>query len=478
MRGAAWSIGADVGSRLLGVVGTLVLTRFLAPEVVGEVAVASVLALTAGMLSNIGFGQYVVAKPKATRSQVFHATFYNLTFAVAGACLIVVFAEPLAPLFDAPGMTQYVPGLALAMFFQRASLTPARVLGRDLRFRVVSLGRATGEIAYTGVSVGLAAAGWGGEAIVWGNIARSVLQLLIYAASVHRPDWLQFGKITRKETRELFGFGAPLAVAGVAATACQWWDNLLFSRLFGPAQMGLYKLAYNLADIPAAHIGEHIGDVLLPSFARMEDGQRRQALVRSTAILGLIVFPLAVGLSAVAPTLTAVLFNEEWQGLAPYLVVLAGLSVVRPVGWTVGSYLISRHAQRAVMTLEVGKLCLLMACIYIFGLAGPVWAATGVGVAFGLHAVASMWMAHATDGIPFGEMVGNMIRPLLACVPLAVAAVGTRLVADSLGFGDTVASLVAQIVAGGVVYVVAALTVAKRTSDDFIGLLRKALKRG
>ncbi len=478
VRGAAWTIGAGVGSRLIGVVGTLALTRFLAPEVVGEVAVASVLVVSASTLSTIGFGQYVVSKPDATRRSVFHATVFNLIFALLGLGLIVLLRDPLGPLFDAPTLARYVPGLALAALFDRVSLIPARVLARDLRFHILGIGGAGGEIAYTAVSVGLAVAGWGGEAIVWGNLARGVVFVVLYVGSVQRRDWLEIGPLERTETRTLFRFGVPLAIGNIAHYAARRWDNLLFAHMFGTRAVGLYNLSYNLADIPATHIGEHIGDVLMPSFARMEDDQRRQTLVRATAILGLIVFPMAIGLSAVSGTLVSVLFNAEWQGVAPFLVVLAGLSVVRPVGWTINSYLIALDLPRSTMVLELVKLALLFGLMLLLGWHSPLWATAGVGLAFGVHALASVWVVHQADDVPATAMLTGMLRPLLACAPMAGAVLGARWAFASMGLGDSVVQLAGEIAAGGIVYVVAALVIARETAADFLQLLKKAYRRG
>ena len=47
-RGAAWMIVTSLGARMVGVVGTLVIARFLDPEVIGEISVASILSFTVG----------------------------------------------------------------------------------------------------------------------------------------------------------------------------------------------------------------------------------------------------------------------------------------------------------------------------------------------------------------------------------------------------------------------------------------------
>jgi PST family polysaccharide transporter len=42
-RGALWTVISSMGGRAIGVIGTLVITRFLHPSQIGEVAAATVL---------------------------------------------------------------------------------------------------------------------------------------------------------------------------------------------------------------------------------------------------------------------------------------------------------------------------------------------------------------------------------------------------------------------------------------------------
>ncbi|MFO0674671.1 MAG: oligosaccharyltransferase, partial [Polyangiaceae bacterium] len=60
VRGASWSIVTSIGSRALGLVGTLAITHFLMPDVIGEVSDAFVLVTTVGTLTTWGFGQYLI----------------------------------------------------------------------------------------------------------------------------------------------------------------------------------------------------------------------------------------------------------------------------------------------------------------------------------------------------------------------------------------------------------------------------------
>lgn len=478
VRGALWTIGSSIGARGIGVIGTLVLTHLLVPEVIGEVMVASVLALTASQLSVIGFGQYVIAKPNCGREVVFHASFYHLLFGVVAIGAVVLVGPWLEPVFSSPHLMDYLPGLALAVAITRIGFMPERILARDMRFAVIGVTRTASEVGYTVVSVGLAAIGFGGDAIVIANVVQALIRTTVFVMAVDRREWLQPTRIRRDASRDIFRFGVPLAIGVSANFASRKWDNLLYSSVFGPALMGIYNLAYNLADIPASQVGEHIGDVLLPSYAKMKAEQRRQALVRSSAILALIVFPLAIGLGAVAEPLVEVLFNDEWQGVAPMLVILAGLSVVRPVGWTVASYLQAIDRTRSIMVLEVGKVLVLLGAVWALGQLGPLWACGAAGVAFGLHAVGSIWAVARVEPISMSRLAAGMVGPLVACVPMVAAVLGVRYGLRAVDLYQPLLSLALEIAAGAAVYVAAAFVFAPRTARDCLGLIKRALGKG
>ncbi len=466
VRGALWTISAGVGSRAIGLVGTLVITRFVSPEEYGEVMVAAVLVMTANQLSTAGLGQFIVARPDAPRSLVFHATVFHVLLGVVALAAMLAFGGTLGLFVDAPNMTRFLPGLALSALFDRVSFVPERVLARDLRFGAMSATRAAGDVAHSVVSVALAAMGFGGAAIVWGNVARAGLRLVAFVASVSPKEWLEPARLTLKQTRELLEFGVPLALGAACNFASRRWDQLLVSRFFGPGPTGMYNLAYNLADVPAIQIGEQIGDVLVPSFARLDGARRTDALVRSLTLLGLVVFPLAVGLAAVAPTLVATIFDARWRPLGPMLVLLSALSVTRPIGWTVASYLQARRLTRHILWLEGFKLVCLVIGIVTFGRASLLWTCVAVGVAFGAHAVLCLWLTRVIDGIPLRNVFAGLGGALAACAVMAGAVVGVRNAFDLSERLPPAVALAIEVLVGVVAYTAGALVFARSATKE------------
>jgi lipopolysaccharide exporter len=476
-RGAIWNVGASTGTRVIGLIGTLFMTRLLRPEVMGEVGVASVLAQTANWVSNWGFNQYMIVHGVKGDEETYHVAVVNLVFGFVGLCAIAGTGAWFAPMFKASHLASYLPGLTLAILIRRIGSIPDKVLARELRFRELAIANGVADLAYTVTAITLAeTTDLGGQAVVVGNI----LQAAIATALVVRATgfgWFRPTPWRWDRVREILRFGLPLGIAQVFDFATRYWDNLAFGAYFGPKVVGLYNQAYNLADIPAVQVGEQISGVLLPAMNALDVKDRKAALIRSTGLMSLAVFPLAVGLGAVAPTLIRAILNDAWQGVAPLLIVLSVLSVVRPMSWGVTAYLASFSRTRTMMYLALLKLVLLFGCIVAFSSLGPVWTAASVGIAFGGQALVTIALVIFTDAVPAWPLVSAVLRPLAACGVMAGAVLGTREAMVALGVDAPRTLLSIEIVVGAVTYVVAAFVLAGPTARDFLQLLRRAFKR-
>jgi PST family polysaccharide transporter len=236
-------------------------------------------------------------------------------------------------------------------------------------------------------------------------------------------------------------------------------------------------MAYNLADIPAIQVGEQIALVLMPSMAELPPERRPRALERSTALLSLIIFPLAVGLGLVAyPLVALILPRGDWQLVAPLLVVLTCLSVFRPITWVLSAYFEAESKTNRLMFLEIAKLAILLVCIALLSPWGVRAASGAIGIAFGITAVAGIVMV-SREGPSARRLVMGFVQPALACAVMAGVDVGLYQLMEHGGVTHPAIQLAVLIVGGAVAYIGAALILCRDTSKDLLDLLKKALKR-
>lgn len=476
MHGAIWTVGTSMAARVVGLIGTLVITRFLAPEVFGEVTLAVTLVMSASFLTGFGLGNYYIVRG-GDPEVGFHMTAYSVLLAAVGLGLAWLVAGPLGALLGVPGVTQYVPGLIAAWAIRRVAALPQKVLVRDLRFRRVGMARAAGELSYVAGAVGLADA-LGGQAIVIGNVLHAAVEGLLVITGVSWRRWLAPCPLRWDRTRDMFRFGLPLGVNAVVFYVSQnALDRWLYTYFFGPSLMGLYQLGYRLAEIPAAQIGDQVSDVLLPSLTRLEPQARARGVVRSTALLGLVIFPLSLGLAAVAQPLIAALLDPEWHGVAPFVTILSVTSLFHPASSTLASYLLSHSRTFVLLVLESLKVAVMIAGMFAFARFGALWICAGVVAAFALHALACARLCVRWHGVSASGLAEAFVRPLLACVPMIAAVLAVRYGLRAAGVDRPAVSLVFEILAGIAVYIPSAFALAPAIARDFLDLLGRTLSR-
>ena len=384
---------------------------------------------------------------------------------------------PLGDLFDAPGMGQYVLGFAISQLLDRARYVPERLIMRALRFRALATINGLGEIAFTAVALATVH-GWGAYAIMFGcgRCARASPRSCSFAPRRATSGSCGHG-CAPPTSRNLFRYGIPIMVAIVADRAATRWDNLIMSKLFDPGVMGRYNMSYSLAEMPIVNVAEHIGEVLMPSFSRMEPEQRERAVIRAAALMGVVVSPLGVGLGAVAPTVVATLFDARWAAMAPMLTILSIMTVFRPMTWSAIAYVQAVQRTRIVMISSFLRAIVVLSLVAVCGYAGgPSWACIGAGLGYALHSALTIIAVGRATGMRAGAYLRGVARPLLPCIPMFLAVTGIARILSAAGI-PLVASLVVQIVTGAVVYIAAAFVLVRRDADELIRIGRDAIRR-
>jgi PST family polysaccharide transporter len=462
----------SIGARTVGLLGTLLLARYLAPQEYGVVMAASIAATTASSVTTFGVGVYLVANAEMSRAETFHASCWFLATGVAACLATLALGGQLGRWSGAPGLTAFLPLLIASTLLERVVYVPERILVRHLRFGRLALARAAGELVFTGVSVLVAARGGGAMAIAWGSLARSLCRFAAIVPAVKAREWLEPHRLRAATFARIVGYGIRVTMASVATVGMRRWDNLLVGRYFGAAAMGAYNYAYNLADTPATAVGDQVSDVIAASFPHVDCRRRAEALVRSCTLVSMIMCPLSIGLAAVAPTIVDVFFDAEWSGVGTMLMALAALSVARPLASILESYFYASRRPNVVLWLEWASLAGVVCAIATLSRANVNSACVSVGAVFVLRTLAGMWVVCRQDGVAMRDFLAPMMRPIVAGFAMAVgvAAVGASFAAEA-----PAARLVAEVAAGAAIYICAVWIIARSNCDELVRAVRLAL---
>jgi O-antigen/teichoic acid export membrane protein len=185
---------------------------------------------------------------------------------------------------------------------------------------------------------------------------------------------------------------------------------------------------------------------------------------------------VAIGFGAVAETLITLVLRPVWAPVAPMLAILCVLSVLRPLTWQLGAYLIASDRPRVAMICSFAKLVVIVVTMLTLGRLGPLWACLSVGAGYGVALLIAQYAIWRADGVPMTRLMGRCMPALLACVPMVLAVLGVRRLFVMAGIGPAI-GLPVEILAGVVGFVAGAFVLARPTTNEFITIVKEARRR-
>ncbi|MDQ3955208.1 MAG: lipopolysaccharide biosynthesis protein [Actinomycetota bacterium] len=384
--GVMWQGLSYFLGKALVLVSTAILARLLTVEEFGLVGLALVFITYAEVLTDLGVAQALVYFPRTDR-RIDSAVALSLvsSLALVGAALLA--APYVADYFDEPEVTGLFRLLSLSLFLGGLGQVPDALIRKELRFKnrlIMDLLRAVGQGA---VSIGLAVAGYGAVAIVWGYLAGNLLRTAAAWVLVdHRPR-LSFGALRGEEAGPLLRYGVAAAGNGLLLSLVFNIDYLIVGKVLGTDALGFYALAFRLPQMAIINVFHVLSSVAFPLFSKARDDHGKLVRGYLTSVRIQTVFGVGAGvlLAVVAPSLVEVVFGvPKWSPSIVPLQALALYASFRSLG--IGAVDLYKGIGRPGLALgsSVVRLAVLLPALLVatdWGIEGVSWAQAGVALA-------------------------------------------------------------------------------------------------
>ena len=214
--------------------------------------------------------------------------------------------------------------------------------------------------------------GLGVWALVAMHIADSVISLvLLWIISPWRPR----GRWSKTSFRYLWGYGSKLLASGLLDTIYGNIYPIVIGKFYSAADLGQYTRAKQYAGMPAGTLTGVIQQVTFPVLSQIQEDDTRLAnnyrrMLRFTVF---IVFPVMMGMAALAYPLVISLVTDKWAQCVPYLQVICFASMWYPVHAINLNLLQVKGRSDLFLRLEIIKKALITVVIFVcvpFGIMG------------------------------------------------------------------------------------------------------------
>jgi O-antigen/teichoic acid export membrane protein len=275
----SWALGGNLTGQLLRFGGNLVMTRLLAPDDFGLMAIVMVLITGVTLFSDLGAGQFVIHSQKGTDIRFRH-TAWTLQvirgFYIWGATALLgvgvyiagrLGAFPEGSTYQDPRLPWVVGVFASQMAILGFISSKQWLQQRDLDMRKIMLVRVFSQLL--GLVVMIA---WGYfYRDVWALVVAGLISTLAQVVASHtllpgEPDRFRWDK---GALSELLGFGRWVLLSSIVGFLATNGDRMLLGGLEDAHALGIYSIAFLLLSPIQSMFTTTTGSVIFPALSEV-----------------------------------------------------------------------------------------------------------------------------------------------------------------------------------------------------------------
>jgi O-antigen/teichoic acid export membrane protein len=235
------------------------------------------------------------------------------------------------------------------------------LLQRNLQLKQVKLLMGAGRALDVVVTVGVAYFTHSIWAVVIGGIAGRVLEVLgSFWVAPRRPSW----RFSKPLFMELLRFGRHIQAVSILVFLVTQLDDAVVAYVLSKEAVGVYALAYTLANLPVTQIVSTASQVAFPAWAEVgrqgNEALRNSMFLSTLRLTGALSVALVVALYVGGADLVELIYGAKWRDAELPLRILLAFGLARALGANFGALFNSMNRPQLI-TLEIGAKVLLIA---------------------------------------------------------------------------------------------------------------------
>ena len=471
--GVAWSIAEKVGSMLLQMVVSIVVARLLVPEDFGVMAILTFFTALALVMVDSGFSQTLIRKEDPSPEDYRSVFAFNIAVSVVLYGILVAAAPAVARYYELPIIADIAPVLFLLLPINALCAVQNTIFTREFRFRLLSQATFVASLVAGGVAIAMALAGCGVWSLVGQRIATLAVKTLILWI---RSDWRPSLRFTMKPVREMAPFSFRLLTTDLISSIYNNISQMFIGKIYSADALGFFNQAQKFKDLPLTSAMQSVQSVTYPALSQIGDQREKfaESYRQVLMVVAFMLFPVMVGITAIAEDLFALLLGEKWMPTVPYLQILCLTGLFQPLAMIAYNVLKVKSDGGIILRLEIAKkalMTLILALTIPHSIKAVAWGLVVISFCeFAINFVASMRYT-ALSG-------WRMVRTLLPTMIITAAMYASVVfVGDVMSDTGVAIRVIAEIATGVVVYILLAFGFRLEAATEIKSLLSKILRK-
>ncbi|QJE27327.1 lipopolysaccharide biosynthesis protein [Parabacteroides distasonis] len=468
MRGVAWSAVEKFLRQGLMTLFSIFIARQLSPSDYGLVAMLTIFLVVARIFVDSGFVEALIQKQGRTEIDFSTTFWFNIGVSLLIYTVLFLSSPFIADFYGEPLLEDLLIWMALIFVInafrtvQQAKLNIAMDFRRQAWISIIA-------ISVSGcVGIWMACNDFGVWTLVWQPLLQNFLNVLLLWISA---GWIPSFVFSYRSFKDLFGFGSRLLISRTLHAIYTNGSFLLIGKFYSPSVTGLYSQSTQMTSFAPMSINDVVARVAYPIECELQDNEEelQRRFFQMLRMTSFILFPLMMGLAALAEPVVRLLLTNKWIEAVPLIRILCFAWIWWPASNMSWQLLNAKHRSDYCLKAEIIKKVIAIS-ILVFSL---FWGIKAVCIGMLIYYVTDVYVITLfTKRILPKVTFWNELKalfPILVCAIL----MGTGVYSLKYIIDSDIMLLSVGVTVGIVLYVVFTLLTGSRETYYWIELIKK-----
>lgn len=321
VKGVIWSTIERFSVQGIQFLVMIIMARLLTPKDYGLIGMLVIFISIAQSLIDSGFSQALIRKQDRTETDNSTVFYFNIVVGFLLYLTLFGIAPWVADFYDTPELCTLMRVISLSVIFNSLAVVQRALLTVNINFKTQAKASLNAAIVSGIIGISMAYNGFSYWSLAVQQLVNLGLNtLLLWVFTKWRPKAVY----SWKSFKELFAFGSKLLVSGLIDVIYRNMYLIVIGKIFSASTLGYYTRAHHFAEFPSSNLTSIMQRVTYPVLCQIQDDDQRLAQIyrRFLRVSTFIIFPLLVGLSAVAEPFVILLLKEQWLFAATLLQII------------------------------------------------------------------------------------------------------------------------------------------------------------
>ena len=379
LRNVGWLGGAELFNRIFRLGATVTLARVFSTEDYGLMAfvyttfdIASIFTFKHGISAKI-----IQAEEKHITTIANTSYWLNWFMCIAIFLLQCAASFPIAYFYDNNKLILPLCASALVYLTFPLFMVNSAIIERENRLKVTAMCHAGQSFVSNLIIVILTLLGMG----IWSIVLAMLLSNPVWIFITWKySSWRPPRKFNLEGWQEITNFGKNLLGVELLNKLRMNFDYLIVGKFLGVEALGSYFFAFNAGSGITTNVVYALNSALFPHLCEVRENRDKlkKQYYSSLKSNALILVPLVLLQSSLAPVYVPIIFGEKWISAVPILIMICLSVIPRSFAWTTSILLNTVNKTQVSLYLDLIFTVVFIASILIAINWGIYWVAAAV----------------------------------------------------------------------------------------------------